>query len=801
MLYEINGTDRTGDVQASTLKITNQIQQRTDNASFRVFQGTKPVENQDIRIFAYALVASATGATIVLKDSYQVDTERFRVGQRLFIRIGDADEEVCHVLSYTESTRTIVLTASPSGSVAEDDKIGILLFGGVISGVEDENVGSLSVIEYNVTAIDYTKIFDKKLVSDTWEDVDARYIINDFVNTTVNYNSTIDTLSYADNTAIQAEYTESGDGSNPTVDTADYMEATASAVFSWVFSGGTATFSGTPTARDVSVLTGASTGQPLEGELMLWVKTTDFADITSLTVRIGSDASNYLALPITLENTTDWQYCKVKLPSGTATGTPDWTALDYCAFVIAETANGTIRVNGLRVNQSGSFTLFNVESSNIFSEFRAPSLKPSAIVNTLAKSFAYSWYVDYERDIHFFVQANEPAPFEITSSGENFDDLSIDVDASQLGNRILVRGGEKTSTARYSQVVQGNNASREWVLKSKFNGLSLSVDDGGTTSSAEVGTTTTNIRITGHPLATGDHIINRTRSNTVRQVTYVDANNVSVEAIPSQTNGDTISFFASVATVGVEGLTDETTVNYVANSNEKSVRATETTATLTTSQFIRFEYNERLPIQVRYTDTASSNALAALGFGDGIFDLDPITDRNITDTNTAIAFAQAKVRDYANPIISGGFITDKGGLKAGQLIRINETNRGLDAYYVIQTISITQRGGNFKDYFVYNVKFGTTLFGWVEFMQKLLAQKGGIEVNPDEVVETFVTANEDIETSESSSVAKGGFKKATNTETAETSDVNNVVTTTPPWQWEASTGQSLATRWNLFEFG
>lgn len=801
MLYFIDGTDRTADVQASTLKITNQIQQRTDNASFRVFQGTKPVENQDLRIFACAEIASSAGATIVLTDSYQTDVERFRAGQRLHIRIGDADEEICEVLSYTESTRTVVLTATPSGTISAGDKIGLLIFGGVISGVDDKNVGQITTIEYNVTAIDYTKIFDKKLVSDTWEDVDARYIINDFVNTSVNYNTTIDNLSYSGDASIQGAYTESGDGVNPLADLADYMEGVSSGIFGWTFSGGTATFSASPTSRDVSVLTGVTTGQPTEGELMLWVKTSDFADITSLVVRIGSDSSNYLALPITLQNITDWQYCTVHLSSGTMTGTPNWAALDYCAFVVTETANGTIRVNGLRINQSNSFTLFNVESTSMFSEFRAPAIKPSAIINTLAKSFAYSWYIDYERDIHFFVQANEPAPFEITSGGTNFDDLTIEVDASQLGNRILVRGGEKTSSGRYAQVIQGNNTAREWVLKAKFNNLSLSVDNGGTTASAEAGTTTTNIKVTAHGLATGDHIINRTRSNAVRQITYVDADNFTVEAVPSQTTGDSISFFASAQTVGVEGLTDETTVNYVANSNEKSVRATDTTTTLVSGEFIRFEYNERLPIQVQHTDTASANALSALGFGDGIFDLDPITDRNITDTTTAIALAQAKVRDYANPIISGSFVTDKGGLRAGQLIRINETNRGLDAYYVIQTIGITQQGGQFKDYLVYQVSFGTTLFGWVEFMQKLLAQKGGIEVNADELVETFVTANEDIETSESSSVAKGGFKKATQSENVEMAETNATTTTTPPWQWETSTGQALPTRWGLCEWG
>ena len=57
---------------------------------------------------------------------------------------------------------------------------------------------------------------------------------------------------------------------------------------------------------------------------------------------------------------------------------------------------------------------------------------------------------------------------------------------------------------------------------------------------AEVGTTTTNIKMTNHELITGDYIINTTRSNAVRQITKVDANNITVSAISGQTQGDII---------------------------------------------------------------------------------------------------------------------------------------------------------------------------------------------------------------------------------------------------------------------
>jgi SPP1 family predicted phage head-tail adaptor len=63
---------------------------------------------------------------------------------------------------------------------------------------------------------------------------------------------------------------------------------------------------------------------------------------------------------------------------------------------------------------------------------------------------------------------------------------------------------------------------------------------GEVVDTAEVGTTTTNITMTAHGMASGDYIINTSRSENVKAVTYVDASNVTVVAITGQTTGDTI---------------------------------------------------------------------------------------------------------------------------------------------------------------------------------------------------------------------------------------------------------------------
>ena len=801
----INGLERTSDLKYNSLNIDNQIQQRSDSCDFKLNDGAAPPsENQDMQIFKGDEIAAAAGATITLNGNYEKKVRLFYVGQKLHIRIGDVDEEIVTVQSYDEDSLQIILEAAPSGVVSIGDKIGDKVFGGVVSRVEDFNIEVLANLEFAIEGVDYTKIFDKKNISDTWEDVDSRYIINDFVNTTVNLNQTIDDLSYENSTALSAEWIESGDGDNPIVDSALFLEGTSSAIFPWTNAGGVATFSATPTSRDLSALIGVASGTPVSGSLMMWIQTTDQADITSIKVRIGSDASNYAEVTLDTPTGSDFEYKTARLGSATMVGSPDWNNSDYIAIIVDEIGNGQIKTNGVRVNADNSFTLFNVEPTPAFDDLRSPQLKPTGLMQQLAKTWDFIWYIDYNRDIVFRSSDATAAPFSLTDTSANFDGLRTKIDQSQLGNRIIIRGGEKTSDSTYSQAFPGDGVKREWILKNKFKNLVIKIDNKSDTHAAEAGTSTTNIKVTGHGLVTGDYVTNQSRNSEVREITKVDNDNFTVEAIFSQTTGDNITFFTIIKTDGIEGLIDETTVDYVYNSNEKSVRSTGSETTLNIGDGILFTYNERLSIQIQYIDPASANALKALGLGDGIFDLDPYTDRNIEDIGTALSIAQAKVFLYSNPIITGRFKTDQHGLRAGQVIQIQDSVRGINTSYVIQKISSRSKGGQFSDYFEYRVTFGTTLFGIIEFFQKLLSTQDKIELNTEDIVETFISSSEIVEHSDvNSATLSGGDKRATITETIKHSDVNQVVGfPTGTWRWEPNgVGQALETRWSLFDWG
>jgi hypothetical protein len=71
----------------------------------------------------------------------------------------------------------------------------------------------------------------------------------------------------------------------------------------------------------------------------------------------------------------------------------------------------------------------------------------------------------------------------------------------------------------------------------------ISILKKGTDDEAEAGTNTTTLIMSTHGLATGDVIINTTRSNAKRAVTWVDANTVTVTAVTDQQSGDTIQVY------------------------------------------------------------------------------------------------------------------------------------------------------------------------------------------------------------------------------------------------------------------
>jgi len=801
----VNDTNVSAYLADESLTVIDQIGNKANTSSFQLNKGaTAPEENQEVKIFDVVDIVSYSGTALVVKDKLRsglslLTFSKFRVGEYIWLGIGAATEErvtISAVAAGAAGQVNITLSAAAVSAHIAGEFAGKLVFGGTLTYVKQENPHQLTDVEYDCQATDYTKIFDKKNVNDSWEDVDARYIINDFLNTTINYNAEVDDMDYANNTAIQAEWIESGDGTNPTVDTSDLIQGTSAGTFPWTNSGGSATFSATPTSQNLSDLTGAASGTPTKGNLTLWYKRSIATGITSLTARIGSSSSDYRALTIPLEADTDWHFISVPLTGGSSTGTPVWTAADYLAFIVAETVSGNFKIDDVRMTADGSFTAYNLEASNDFDDVRFGFKKPTICMDRFSKGLGFFWYIDYEKDIHFFPTETTGAPFNIADASDNFNKLVVDVDTAQLKNRQVVRGGEKTSDSTYTQVIQGDNAIREWIMKAKFKNLTIKLDNNTSKDTTEAGTTTTTINATTHGLVVGDWIVNRTRSAARKVLTVPTADQFTVEAVASQTDGDTFSKFAAAQTVGIENLVDETTVNYVSNFNEKSIRAGSATATLPTTSYLLFEYNEIIPIRVQVTDYVSVAALKALIGGDGIFDGAVIMDTSIKSTQDARDRGQAEVTEFGNPIVKISFTTDHEGLKAGQTIQVTDTNKGIAGSFIIQKVKMKWRAGDAPDF---DIQCASTLFGIIEYFQKLSRAISERDIDEDEVIDQILGESATITISDVNTFVptEQASEAATITVTpSETATDRSMTTDQYVWQPDASD-----TRWNLFSWG
>ncbi len=228
-------------------------------------------------------------------------------------------------------------------------------------------------------------------------------------------------------------------------------------------------------------------------------------------------------------------------------------------------------------------------------------------------------------------------------------------------------------------------------MKNKFKNLVVKLNDGSSTDVTETSTTTTTINATAHGLVVGDYIVNRTRLNAVREVlTVPTANQFTVAAITGQVSGDTFSHFVSKL-VGVEGIDVEASFNYMSNFEQKSIRNSSTETTIIAGYFLLFTYNEVVPILVQRTDNVSvANMKSILGYTNGIFDGQPITDQTISSLSEAQKTAEAVINKYSNVIITATFTTQQEGLESGQLIHITDTTsseRNIDQDFLIQTIT------------------------------------------------------------------------------------------------------------------
>lgn len=102
-------------------------------------------------------------------------------------------------------------------------------------------------------------------------------------------------------------------------------------------------------------------------------------------------------------------------------------------------------------------------------------MQPSQCLRRISELTGRNWYIDYEKDVHYFSNTATLAPFSIDSNTATQRDLTINKDASQVKNRVYVRGGTYLSdTFTYEE--KGDGEKRSFVLPDKPHDITVAIN-------------------------------------------------------------------------------------------------------------------------------------------------------------------------------------------------------------------------------------------------------------------------------------------------------------------------------------
>lgn len=130
---------------------------------------------------------------------------------------------------------------------------------------------------------------------------------------------------------------------------------------------------------------------------------------------------------------------------------------------------GTTIIETLMTDYATGFTTTFVNFPATIDRISFNRLTLSQCFDKLARLSNYNWYVDYHKNVHFFARDEEPAPFNITDSSNNYivSSLRIRSDLSQLRNIVEVIGGEVPVASR-TTLHAGDGERTEFPTNFKF---------------------------------------------------------------------------------------------------------------------------------------------------------------------------------------------------------------------------------------------------------------------------------------------------------------------------------------------
>jgi hypothetical protein len=346
----------------------------------------------------------------------------------------------------------------------------VKMFGGNIVDIQETSL--VDEIRFQVVVKDYTHAMDSFLVVESYQNKPVINIIIDILNTFINKNNRIGIATFETNEIWSA-------GS---ADTTNFRVGSQGRVL-------TSSGSTTTAYRDIALNlqpTGYSTSDYID--IDVYVDT--ISNLSSCVMKLGNTAmTTYYSKSIT-GLVSGWNRVHLLKSGFSTTGSPSWSSISRIQLEVTAVAATTVNVtfDNWNEHKASAFTCnASFSATQIVSYMAFNYIQPSKAFQKMAELFQWQWYVDENKDIHFFAKFTEPAPFDLTDTSGNYVPKSLVVkrNADQLRNSIYVRGGEYQGSAindDLSHQVDGTN--KLFKLAYKYTDYTLTV--AGTTRAVGV---------------------------------------------------------------------------------------------------------------------------------------------------------------------------------------------------------------------------------------------------------------------------------------------------------------------------
>lgn len=202
----------------------------------------------------------------------------------------------------------------------------------------------------------------------------------------------------------------------------------------------------------------------------------------------------------------------------------------------------------------------------------------------------------------------------------------------------------------------------------------------------------------------------------------------------------TVTVGGVAQTVGIEFIDDDTLFDCMWNYNEKYIRFTAGNIPPAGTRNVDISGTYLFPIVVKVPSPASQVQFGAYEY--------TITDKSIRSQEEAVDRAVAELQAYKSQLYEGQFRTYSDGLRSGQLLTIDSTQRGRTIEVLIQSVTAKLRDP-LGDQLEYTVRFATMRsIGIIEYLQQQLRREEVIE-NDQETILSFFSLDDEMTTSDS----------------------------------------------------